>query len=219
MIERGKINRRHAIQQIGSVAALATLPVYGGASYAEAASEDIIPVHEPESWASIEAVEFQEGTFVSITDIMNLSIPDPNPVEVLGTDSGLIMSKRFHRFWLYKDGILLGTGPVGFGRVSKDYDTPEGLMTIYRKEGANYSSGEFPARDPSEPNMAFATFFNTRGIAFHGSLNFREFGNEETGVEEYLRVDNSHGCANARRDDAELVHQTLAIGDKVAVLP
>jgi hypothetical protein len=214
--------RRDVIKK-GAAAALVGVPAYGVSDKAEAGvvhtEQNIQPVNEPESWEDIDVPEYKDGEFVSVDELRSLEVPVPHPVEILGSDTGLIMSKRFQRFWLFKDGKLLAVGPVGFGRSSTGYDTPEGLMTIYRQEGEGYSSGEFPAADPSEPNMAFATFFNKRGIAFHGSLNFRIFGNDETGKMEYLRINNSHGCANGRKSDAELVRNTLTIGDKVAVLP
>ncbi len=181
-------------------------------------------VPEPAEWADIvpDPVNSKEqGSLVLVDDIMRQSIPVPDPEQILGADTGLIISKRFHRFWLFKDGKLLRTGPVGTAMTSAGLSTPEGKFNITRQEGEDYSSREFPASDPEKPNMAWASFFESRrGIAFHGSPNFRTFTNPDTKVQKtYLYLDSSHGCVNALKSDADLVQQTLGIGSTVVVLP
>ncbi len=205
---------------VSGAVALAALPAYGMFTDVEAKEFKHKP-KEPDSWLSIEpSLEHKRvGEYVKIDELMLPKLPTPNPKEVLGAETGLIISKRFHRFWLFKYGKLLQEGPVGTARYDKGQDTPEGLFTIIRREGASYSSGEFPARDPNEPNMPYASFFHRRGLAFHGSLNFAMKHRANGKDVEYLRLDNSHGCANARRADAELVNRELKIGDRVAVLP
>jgi len=150
---------------------------------------------------------------------MEPKLPPPDPRQILGRDTGLIISKRFHRFWLYKDGKLLKTGPIGTGRRDKGKETPEGLFTIFRQEGAGYSSRLYPSDDPKHPNMPFASFFEGSGIAFHGSdyFNVRFPVGQKPVIS--LLLDNSHGCVNALKSDARLVHDTLKKGDRVAVLP
>lgn len=204
--------------QIVTVAALASTPVYG---VAEALAVESVP--EPVEWADIvpDPVHAQEGDLVLVDDLMRQSIPTPDPMQVLGTDTGLVVSKRFHRFWLFENGELLKTGPVGTAMVSEGLDTPEGGFDITRQEGEGYSSREFPASDPDNPNMEFSSFFEAkRGIAFHASTNYRTFTNPDTNVQStYLYLDSSHGCVNALKPDADLVRQTLSIGDTVVVLP
>ncbi len=211
--------RRQVIKGFG--AALVSVPVYGVLSGKEAQAREvggkIRDVAEPQELASIEAPAIQKslpGTEILTSQIMSFNVPDPDPLQVLGENTGLIISKRFHRFWLYKDGKLILEGPVGTADYTQGYDTPEGLYAVYRKEGENYSSREFPSYDPNVPNMAYATFFNNRGIAIHGSLNIIN----RAGME-FLRIDSSHGCVNARKSDARIVQETLNYEDKVAILP
>ncbi len=213
------LDRRQVVKGLG--AALVSVPVYGALGGKEAQAREvggkIRDVVEPQEWANIEAPAIQKslpGTEILTSQIISFDVPEPDPLQVLGDDTGLIISKRFHRFWLYKDGVLILEGPVGTADYTQGYDTPEGLYAVYRKEDETYSSREFPSYDPNIPNMAYATFFNNRGIAFHGSLNIIN----RAGIE-FLRIDSSHGCVNARKSDAHIVHETLNYEDKVAILP
>ncbi len=216
-----ELTRREVLSIGAGAAALTAMPSYGLADGVN--DPPLFEAHEPTSWEGIEPTEdhLKVGFLVKVEKLLVPELPIPDPVEILKRDTGLIISKRFHRFWLFKDGKLLDKGVVGTARYDKGYDTPEGVFEIYRKEGEDYSSREFPSYDPNVPNMAFATFFNKRGIAFHSSLNFREFalGNNPEDKTLYLKLDNSHGCVNATKGAAELANTTLTFGDRVAVLP
>ncbi|PCI28742.1 hypothetical protein COB52_03285 [Candidatus Kaiserbacteria bacterium] len=177
-----------------------------GASGKEALSEESLLTIKPEE------INENEGEWVLVESLMSQEVPIPDGKEILGADRGLILSKSFHRFWLFDNGEVIKTGPMGSARTQDGYDTPPGSFSVTRKEGPEYMSGQYPDTD-GEPNMPWAVFFN-RGIAFHGSKNFHEIDGNL-----FLHLDNSHGCANATRDDAQLSNEILQIGDPVVVLP
>ncbi|MBL4644703.1 MAG: L,D-transpeptidase family protein [Candidatus Pacebacteria bacterium] len=196
-------------RQFGLSAAGAVLGMTGLSKDAIAEENERVPIF---SEVTPDAINEKEGEWVSVEKLMSQEVPAPDGVKLLGGDRGLVISKSFHRFWLFDKGLVLKTGPTGTARTQDGYDTNVGEFTVTRKEDQNYMSGQYPDTD-GEPNMPWAVFFN-RGIAFHGSKNFHEIDGKL-----FLHLDNSHGCANATYDDALLSNETLKIGDPVVVLP
>lgn len=205
-------------RELGPFALGATVVVSG---LTEANAEEQ-RIQEPAEWSSIvpDEVHGKMGEWVLVDDLMQQDIPTPIPFDFLPNGTGLIVSKRFHRFWLFKNGQLVGdSGPVGTARTSEvdpetgePYFTPEGTFKIERQEGAEYMSRQYPDQT-DEPNMPHSSFF-FRGVATHGSKNFHLVD----GVL-FLHLDSSHGCVNVLTEAAQMINQTLAIGDTVVVLP
>lgn len=168
-----------------------------------------------------EKIHSLHGNWMQVENLMSQELPMPNWKEVLGSPRGLIISKKFHRFWLFDKGDLVKTYVVGTARPG--YDTPEGKFRVAWEKGEDYSSQEFPASDPGEPNMPWAVFLDSknrdgeyRGIAFHGSP--QRFDTDEEG-KLFLLLDVSHGCINATVEDAKLANETLRKGDPIVILP
>ena len=165
------------------------------------------------------------GKIVWVEDIMKEKLPIPDPKKVLGADRGLVISKRFHRFWLFDEGKLVLHGPVGTAYEKRGYKTPVGKFRVLRKEGKNYSSKEYPPNSPLEPNMPWAVFFTKKGHAFHGAPGvFGEFNispepEKNPKWKLFMRLDVSHGCANALTFQAKKVNKTLKPNDPIVVLP
>lgn len=157
----------------------------------------------PNAWVWVETLKINE-----------VPIPDGQKVlSALGKDSALIIIKKLNTFILmYKEGeeIKVHKGPIGTGKVSAGYYTPEGVYPVTRKEGPNYKAQALETRGA---DMGYAVFFNY-GIAFHRSENYRILDGQL-----FLHRDNSHGCANGTEGDAIKVHEQMQIGEHVVVLP
>ena len=224
-----EITRRQAISR--GLAFLSALSGFNLTKTAEAkdrfSNQEPLPKGALEFQRILEQIEpnvahTNTGEPVMIDDIMYEKLPTPDPEKVFGSKTGLIISQRFHRFWLFKDGKLLHHGPLGVANKRKGYKTPAGKFTIIREEGPNYMSKEFPSQG-GEPNMPFAVFFTNKGHAVHGSP--QAFKQENVPKEklimgkEYMMLDRSHGCVNTKVKDAELINKTLKKGDPIVILP
>lgn len=107
-----------------------------------------------------------------------------------------------------KNGQLLRWGPVSMGKAycadtGKACHTPAGAFTIYRKQGGNCVSKQFPVGEGGSP-MPWCMFFH-EGYAMHGSYQVPGFNA-------------SHGCIRMFTQDAWWLNNNFASqGTKVIV--
>lgn len=142
-------------------------------------------------------------------DLAGVTLMDiaPFPTKISSPGRSTVVVDQTNLAWgaYSSSGQLLKWGPASGGQsfcsdIKEKCATPPGRFTIFRKEGADCKSKQFPVekKDGGAP-MPYCAFFNN-GIAFHGS----------TQVPGYNA---SHGCVRMYNDDAKWLNtEFLEIG-------
>lgn len=176
------------------------------------------------SYVPIPATHRREGERVLLGDLL-VDLPLPDPYALFGKEGiGIVIIPTFHTSFTFSSGKLVDSSLglderdriVGTAKTSKGYHTPRGFFRVYRKEGAHYSSDEYPVAQGAEPNMPYAMFIDAkneygdiRGIAIHGSNNINS---------KNIILDNSHGCINVSKEYARTLQQVIELGAPVLIL-
>lgn len=183
----------------------------------------------------LDAVHREQGKEVKVEDIMQPPLAgEHEPTQeqlhaMLGEQNGLVVIPSFHRALLYKYDqtsqtfTLLKEMPVGTGRhkdaTEGEYFTPRGFFKANWKKELHLSKfstafkkmQELPRRlwkniKEEAYDMPYTVNITGEGVATHGSSRF----SLNSKGEETLILDRSHGCINMRKEDAQLVYETLA---------
>lgn len=169
-----------------------------------------------------EHVPIVEGKWVPVNVILDQPVPADYLAHVHSQgrsyDRVFVGSIRYNQFWLFVNGQQVLHGPLGTGSARNGYATTLGVHKIIRKEGPLYKSKTYPEPHGGAP-MGFALFFTGDGQAVHASANYRTpISRVSRPGPEQMCVNCSHGCANLRYSDAQVVHMYLGIGDTVVIL-
>lgn len=141
--------------------------------------------------------------------IMDIS-PFPNKLENTdGKTKTILVNLRLQAFGAYNEnGKLIHWGPVSGGRgwcddVKHVCKTVTGEFKVYRKQGQDCISSQFPVETAGGAPMPFCMHFY-QGYALHGSI--------------LPGFNASHGCVRLFNDDAKWLNEHfLQVGSKVIV--
>jgi hypothetical protein len=164
----------------------------------------------------------KEGRWLPVDMVLNQPIPHEYRAYIHKTGTSLgkvfIGSVTYNQFWLYVDGKMALHGPLATGSTQRGYATAIGTHKILWKKGLGYKSKTYP-KPYGGARMDFALFFTADGQAIHASDNYQtRFSQVSQSKIEEVRVNWSHGCANLRFNDAQIVNSYLDVGDTVIIL-
>jgi len=172
--------------------------------------------------------EVPKGTSVQVDLLLELDVPYDGWQEKLGgADTGVVISKKWHRMWFFKDGKLITDKqgrpfPMGSANTERvhdkdgtPYSTRTGLFHIGRKytshRSRTYGRGSKKKGTFVGALMHYAMFLkdahgNDNAEALHGSSNF--YFDKHAG-ELMVNVDSSHGCINGYTPQIQQIYKKV----------
>lgn len=160
-------------------------------------------------------VKLRPGKIIAVPErLSGLDLKDiapfPEAIEPPKRSTVVVDQKQLAWGAYSADGRLLRWGPMSGGKqwcadIKEKCHTPAGRFTVFRKEGVECKSSQFPVdKQGGGAPMPYCTFFNG-GIAFHGSDTVPGYNA-------------SHGCVRMYTDDARWLNTEFVEMGRTQVL-
>lgn len=107
--------------------------------------------------------------------------------------------------YVYKDGQLVVSSSCVTGSVSKGYNTPTGVYSIFSRDKDRYLRGD--------GYKSWVNFF----VPFNGGIGFHDASWRSTFGGNIYLYSGSHGCINMSYSAAKKLYENVTIGEKVIV--
>ena len=169
------------------------------AAQVQAAQAAAIKAAQDQQAAAIKAAQMAAAAPISSANAAELAKTYPDFVYV---------SIGEQMAYLYRNGILITSGPCVTGNASRHYDTTVGFHKIVFMDTNRTLHGSY-----GEAFVKYWMRFTNGGQGLHDAGWRKSFGGD------IYKTNGSHGCVNLQRDVAATIFQYAYVGLPVIVMP